>query len=158
MGNSDLTKSAANMSEKFSLKWNDFQENILRSFSNFRENEDLYDVTFVCDDLKQLSAHKLILSSGSEYFKSIFKQNKHSHPLLCLSDMTSSELEQVLDFIYFGEVSVFQEQLDRFLNVAMRFKLEGLLTDQKQFTLNETGNMLQGSPVKEENKMNMYQN
>ena len=148
------------MSEKFCLKWKDFQHNTSRSFSNLREEDNFHDVTIVCDDLKQLGALKAILSSGSEYFKSIFKQNKHSHShlLLCLSDISSYELEQVLDFLYLGEVNVFQEQLDRFLNISMRLKLEGLLKDQKQSTLNETGSMKQGTPFKEEIPMNVDQN
>ena len=140
------------MSEKFCLKWKDFPHNTSRSFSNLREEDNFHDVTIVCDDLKQLGAHKVILSSGSEYFKSIFNQNKHSHShlLLCLSDISSYELEQVLDFLYLGEVNVFQEQLHRFLNIGMRLKLEGLLKDQKHSTLNETGSMKQGTFFNEE--------
>ena len=65
------------MTEKFVLKWNDFQTNVAKSFSKLRKEEDLYDVTFVSDDPKQMSAHKVVLSSCSEYFKNILKHNKH---------------------------------------------------------------------------------
>ena len=41
--------------------------------------------------------------------------------------VTSSELQSVLDYIYQGEVQVYQEDLDRFLAVAERFQLEGLM-------------------------------
>ena len=69
------------MSEKFCLKWNDFHSNILKSFRELRNEEDFYDVTIVSDDQKQLSAHKVVLSASSEYFKNILKQNKHPNPL-----------------------------------------------------------------------------
>ena len=94
------------MSEKFSLKWNDFQTNVTKSFSKLRKEEDFYDVTLVSDDQKQISAHKLVLSSCSEYFKNILKHNKHQHPLLCLEGIDSQELNNVLDYIYYGEVQV----------------------------------------------------
>ena len=119
------------MGEKFSLKWNDFNSNVSKSFSLFRNEEYLQDVTLVTDDNQQVSAHKLVLSASSEYFKNIFQSNKHSHPLLCLGGISANDLEHILDFIYNGEVNIFQYNLDRFLEVAQRFKLEGLLGNQE---------------------------
>jgi len=115
------------MSEKLCLKWNDFQSNVSKSFSRLRNEDDYFDVTLVSDDRHQLSAHKLVLSSCSDYFKTILKQNKHSHPLLCLEGISSSELYNVLDYIYNGEVQICQEDLERFLEIASRFQLEGLI-------------------------------
>ena len=60
------------MSEKFSLKWNDFARNVSTSFSRLRQETRLYDVTLVSNDHLQVSAHKLVLSSCSEYFRTIF--------------------------------------------------------------------------------------
>ena len=34
-----------------------------------------------------------------------------------------------MDYIYNGEVQIFQEDLDKFLNIAQRLKLEGLISD-----------------------------
>ena len=55
--------------EKFSLKWNDFEPNVTRSFKKLRHEEDFSDVTLVGDDFKPISAHKVVLSSCSAYFK-----------------------------------------------------------------------------------------
>ena len=60
------------------------------------------------------------------------KNNKHSHPLLCLEGVTSAEVKNILDYIYNGEVNIYQEELDRFLEVAQRFKLEGLLSKKDE--------------------------
>ena len=114
------------MSEKFSLKWNDFQSNVTKSFSQLRKEEEFYDVTLVSDDQQQLSAHKVVLSTCSGYFKQVLRHNKHSHPLLCLEGINSMELNFVLDYIYQGEVQILQDQLERFLQIAQRFNLEGL--------------------------------
>ena len=114
------------MSEKFSLKWNDFQSNVTKRFSQLRNEEEFYDVTLVSDDQQQLSAHKVVLSTCSGYFKKVLKHNKHSHPLLCLEGINSMELNFVLDYIYQGEVQILQDQLERFLQIAQRFNLEGL--------------------------------
>ena len=123
------------MAEKFNLKWNDFHSNVVKSFRNIREDEDLYDVTFACDDQQQISAHKLILSSSSEYFKNIFKQNKNPHPLLCLLDVSSGEMKHILDYIYYGEVEIGKDDLDRFLNISRRLRIEGLSGDKENLEM-----------------------
>merc|ERR1712150_328819 len=128
------------MSEKFSLKWIDFQSNVSRTFSLLRSEEEFFDVSLVSDDQKMMSAHKLVLSASSPYFKHILTTNKHSHPLLCLDGVSSAELRCVLDYIYQGEVQIYQEQLDRFLVVAQRLQLEGLISqdDEQERKVNET--------------------
>ena len=115
------------MSEKFSLKWNDFSCNTSSYFSKLRNDEDFHDVTLVSDDQKQVPAHKVVLSSCSDYFRNILKNNKHPHPLLCLHGISSSELDQMLNYVYNGEVMIHQEELDRFLQTAQRFQLKGML-------------------------------
>ena len=117
------------MSEKFNLKWNDFVSNVSKSFGKLRTEDYLHDVTLVGDDHTQLSAHKLVLSAGSEYFKEIFTRNKHANTLLCLEGLSRQDLENIVDYMYNGEVHIFQEDLDRFLTIAQRLRLEGLLEE-----------------------------
>ena len=112
--------------EKFSLKWNDFTSNVQNSFKRLRTEEDFFDITLVGDDYKHVTAHKLVLSSCSEYFKGVFSNNKkylQSHALICLEGMNQSDLNNVLDYIYQGEVQIQQEELERFLGIALRLKL-----------------------------------
>ena len=115
------------MSEKFCLKWNDFHSNVSNSFGLFRNEDYLHDVTLVSDDHKQVSAHKLVLSASSDYFKNIFKQNSkpNAHPLLCLDGISADDLQNIMDYIYNGEVNIFQ--VNQIRSVAQRLKLEGLI-------------------------------
>ena len=121
------------MLEKFCLKWNDFNSNVSKSFSKLRNENEFFDVALVSDDLKLISAHKVVLSASSEYFKNILKQQKHPNPLLCLEGISSTELNDILDYVYHGEVNVNQEDLDRFLKIANRLKLEGLMSPGENY-------------------------
>ena len=116
------------MSKRFSLKWSDFQSVVSQSFSVLRQEADFYDVTLVIDDHTQISAHKLVLSASSDLFKSILRKNHLSHPLLYLSGVDSTSLGFVLDYIYQGEVEIYQNELDNFLEVAQKMKIDGLLS------------------------------
>ena len=121
-----IRREKVKMSEKFSLRWNDFQSNVSQSFEVLRKEGDLFDVTLVSDDEKQISAHKVVLSASSNFFKKILVKNSHSHPLLYLSGVNSHSLSLVLDYIYQGEVQIYQEDLNFFLDVAQNLKIEGL--------------------------------
>ena len=72
------------MSEKFNLKWNNFQSNITSAFSQLRTKTRFQDVTLVSDDQQQISAHRVVLTACSGYFNNVLSQNVHSHPFLCL--------------------------------------------------------------------------
>ena len=63
--------------DKFCLKWNDFQTTVSQSFGLLRKEKDFFDVTLVSDDQVQVSAHKLVLSACSSFFKTILKQNSN---------------------------------------------------------------------------------
>ena len=115
------------MSEKFSLKWNDYQTNWNKALNQLRTDADLADVTLISDDKVEFSAHRIVLSSCSNMFNFIFKRNKSSNPLLFLGGVNSINLRFILDYIYYGEVNIFQEQLDSFLESAQKLEIEGLI-------------------------------
>ena len=119
------------MSEKFCLKWNDFDSNVSKSFGLLRNEDYLHDVTLICDDHSQVSAHKLVLSACSEFFKAVFKNNKHQNPLICLEGISARELQDILDYMYNGEANIYQEGLENFLLIAQRFKIMGLLQNEE---------------------------
>ena len=122
------------MSEKFCLKWNDFNSNASKAFGILRNEDYLHDVTLACDDNYQVSAHKLVLSASSEYFKTLFMNNKKhgSTMLICLEGTESGDLNNILDYVYNGEVKIFQDDLDRFLAVAQRYKIQGLISQDSE--------------------------
>jgi len=116
--------------EKYCLRWNDFESNISTAFRELRDEKDFFDVTLACDD-NQVQAHKVILSACSPFFRSILRRNPHQHPLLYLRGVKYSELVNVLNFMYQGEVNVAQEELNDFLGVAEDLRVKGL-TQGKQ--------------------------
>ena len=114
------------MAEKINFQYESYQSIIAKNFKKIINEDEFYDVTLVSDDQIHFSAHKLVLSSTSSYFKNILKKTKHSHPLLCLDGIGSGDLKYVLQYIYNGEVNVDQEHIDRFLEISLKLQLEGL--------------------------------
>ena len=54
------------------LKWADFAANAEKSFERARCAQEFFDVTLVCED-SELEAHRLVISSGSEFFQNILR-------------------------------------------------------------------------------------
>jgi len=122
-------------SEKFCLRWNDFESNISSAFKELRDDKDFFDVTLACDD-EQLQAHKVILSACSPFFRNVLRRNPHQHPLLYLKGVKYTDLQSVLNFMYHGEVNVAQEELNSFLAVAEDLRVKGLTQNQGAATSN----------------------
>jgi len=116
-------------SEKFCLRWNDFESNISFAFRELRNDKDFFDVTLACDD-EQIQAHKVILSACSPFFRNVLRRNPHQHPLLYLKGVKYTDLQSVLNFMYHGEVNVAQEELNSFLAVAEDLRVKGLTQNQ----------------------------
>ena len=113
-------------SEKLCLKWNDFQENLNSAFGALRNDKEFSDVTLACEDGTQVESHKVILVSSSPFFMEILKRNKHPHPLIYMRGVKADDLVAIVDFLYFGETNVKQENLEAFLALAQELKLRGL--------------------------------
>ena len=126
-----MKKAEAKM-EKFDLKWNDFPSTVSQYFKCLREENDLYDVTLFSEDHKQFLTHKIVLTACSSFFKPILKTNVHSHPLIYLSGVDSTSLQLILDYIYEGQVQIYQEHLDIFLDVAQKLQVFGLLGEKTE--------------------------
>ena len=120
------------MSEKLCLKWNDFKENVMNAFENLREDNDFSDVTLACEDSQQVEAHKVIFASASTTFKTLLGRNKHSHPLIYMRGMKSSNLLAILDFLYCGEANMLQDDLDTLLAFAEELQLTGLMGNSEE--------------------------
>ncbi|KAG1655884.1 Protein bric-a-brac 2 [Nymphon striatum] len=109
--------------QQFCLKWNNYQGNLTTVFETLLKNECLVDVTLVCQG-SSVKAHKLVLSACSPFFEELFRNNPCKHPIIILKDMTSSDLETIVKFMYKGEVSISQASSNCIFNISLHLKID----------------------------------
>ncbi|CAH4004075.1 zinc finger and BTB domain-containing protein 14-like [Pieris brassicae] len=114
-----------NNAPQFSLRWNNYVSHVTEAFNILRFENDLVDVTLCCDGGK-IKAHKMLLSACSNYFKQIFKENPCQHPVIIFRNFKYEDLNAIINFMYHGEVNIFQEQLESFLITAELLEVKGL--------------------------------
>ena len=113
------------MEEKFRLSWKTYADHTKTMFGNIYESSELTDITLVCDDKKRLRAHKIILSSCSPAFREIIL-SEPTNSMIYLRGIQSEEMESVLQFMYLGEATFYQERMNDFLNVAKALEIKEL--------------------------------
>ena len=112
--------------ELLCLKWKDFEENMRNQFASLRESQDFTNVTLACEDGLQVEAHKLILAATSPFFQDLFRRNRHEYSMIYMRGVQSEDLVAIIDFLYYGEVNVHQDNLKTFLTLAEELRLKGL--------------------------------
>ncbi|XP_023021107.1 tramtrack isoform X1 [Leptinotarsa decemlineata] len=112
-------------SQRFCLRWNNHQSNLLSVFDQLFQDESFVDVTIAVEG-RLLKAHKMVLSACSPYFQALFMNHPDRHPIVILKDVPFNDMRCLLDFMYRGEVSVDQDRLSAFLRVAESLRIKGL--------------------------------
>lgn len=131
--------------DKFCLRWNDFEQNIIGAFRDLRTDRDFFDVSIVCKD-DTFQAHRVILAACSPVFREMIRHCSHHHPVLYLRGVRKLDLVALLDFMYHGETSLAEEELERFMETAEDLKIRGLtLNEEQQRRENERSRRVSGS-------------
>ena len=76
------------LNEQFNLSLHDFGTSSCNSFWELLTQTGFVSVTLVSEDLKQLKAHKVILSASSPVLRQILLQNPQQHPIIFLSSVS----------------------------------------------------------------------
>ena len=108
-------------------------------------------VTLACDDGSLTEANKVIISAGSPLFRDILKKSKHPSPFIYLKGISKANLDNVLDFLYNGQVNILQEDLNKFLETAQELQVKGLLSKQENI-----GSQTQTFETQYKNKITLH--
>ena len=120
------------MISKLILRYDHFNENTFTNFGDLRESKDFADVTLACEDGQQVEAHKVILAASSPFFQNLLKTNQHPHPLIFMRNVSFENLGAIIDYLYLGEASLLEENLESFLQIAEELALKGLARENRE--------------------------
>ena len=123
--------------DEFLLKWHDHHQSFFMLVEELVMREQLTDVTLACGgscetDQQLLSAHSLMLSVCSPYFRSLLSENRHKekHHIIHLHGVSSRHMQQLLLYMYRGEISISQEDLGPLIETAKCLQIKGLAMAQ----------------------------
>ena len=114
-------------SGRFSLSWNEFESGTTKTFNNLLLDTNFTNVTLVCEDDRQINAHKVILASCSPFFMRILLKNPHNNPLIYLKGVKYLDLQAIINFIYLGQAEIKEEHFQRFMDSAKDLEINGIV-------------------------------
>ena len=112
------------MEAKFNLTWHSYSDQLKVMMKEIMTSGDFADVTLICDDKKKIRAHKNILSACSSVLKDILQIENSS--VIYLKGVNFSEMQSIIEYIYLGETTAYQEQMNAILDVATSLEVKGL--------------------------------
>ena len=118
------------MESEVCVTWNEYQKKGKFIFRHLLESSEFADITLVSEDGQQFKGHKAILGSSCPFFEDLLRRKDHPHPLVHMFGVNSRELSALLNFLYKGESSILQEDLQAFIVLARKLNLTGLTKTQ----------------------------
>ena len=115
--------------EKYNLDWHTYSDHLREMLQEMMKSKELTDVTLVCDDKRQIKAHKIVLSACSSVFKSIITDLPQNSSVIYLRGIQHQEMESILEFMYLGVVTVYQDRMNEFLNIAKNLEIKEISKD-----------------------------
>ena len=113
------------------MTWDVFSENSCNTIRNLYTDTSFTDVTLLTEDDQQISAHKVVLASGSCFFRRILMKNFHKNPLIYLKGIKFSDLKSIVRFIYLGETEINRNEVESFIRTGKDLQINGLLESIK---------------------------
>merc|ERR1712096_9218 len=111
--------------ETFALRLNEFEDVIKSCWQELQRENDFCDITLACED-RQIKTHKFVISAFSPVLRSILKLHQNPHPLIYLRKIKYANLQNLITFMYQGEVDVSEDHLPSFLETAEDLRIRGL--------------------------------
>ena len=103
--------------DKMTLVWRDHSKYLQESLALLKRFNQSTDVTLICGDEEEIQAHKIVLSAGSQLFYSLL-DNVPTACVVYLPEVTFKDLSLIIEYLYFGETSVNQSDLNSILSLA----------------------------------------
>ena len=119
------------MSGQYSVVHNDFTETAVNTVNKLLTDDLFTDVTIACGGGEFIRAHKVILSSYSTTFKSLFLNIKQQNPMIYLKGVDLQDLRALVEFIYLGKTQIDQDRFERFIEIAQEFNVTGMAEDSE---------------------------
>ena len=112
--------------KKYSLTWHTYSDHLRSMIKELMTTDDFADVTLVTEDKKYIKGHKNILSLCSPAIREMLQKERNSNPIIFLRGINFQEMESIMQFIYLGEATFYEERTDEFLAVAKSLEIKGL--------------------------------
>ena len=137
--------------EQVNVTWQTYSSHLKEMMKNLLESSDAADVTLVCDDRTKYKAHKFVLKACSPVFKSIMTDLSQNESVIYLRGVQAQEMKPILQYLYLGQATVFENRVNEFLNVAESLEIIEIIEGMDYSVLESLEEIPEFSHISNEN-------
>ena len=89
-----------------------------------RNDPETTDITLICNDLKLVKGHKIVLNAFSPVLRKIIRNIPGPSSVLYLKGINSNDMNSVLDFMYYGKVTINKTMVSSFFELGKHLDIE----------------------------------
>jgi len=115
--------------EQFNLNWHAYNDHLKEMMQHLMQSNESTDVTLVCEDRTKFKAHKFVLNACSPVFQSIINDLPQKDPVVYLRGILASEMKPILQFMYLGQATFYQDRMNDFLIVSRSLEIKEICKD-----------------------------
>ena len=115
--------------EQFNLNWHTYNDHLKEMMKHLMQSNESTDITLVCEDRTKFKAHKFVLNACSPLFQSIINDLPQKDPVIYLRGVLAPEMKSILQFMYLGQATFYQDRMNDFLNVAKSLEIKEISKD-----------------------------
>ena len=83
-------------------------------------------MTLVSGDDQLISAHRIILSSSSDFFEKLVTKHVSANPAIFIKGIFYNILNSIIEFVYLGETTLANDCLEVFLEACNDLRIKGV--------------------------------
>ncbi|XP_014251194.1 zinc finger protein Xfin [Cimex lectularius] len=154
----------SHLAEKYQLKWHSHSTHLHSSVATLYRSDNFTDVNLVTCDGRSLSAHRFVLSACSSYLNRILHvssvgSSPSSNLVIVLPpEISYRTLVLLLQYMYSGEATVSNEQLNGVLRAGEILRIKGLCRHERKFVDNQETSRAESSSGDRSSVNNYYIN
>ena len=120
-----LSKVMTSRTEQLCLSWSDFPSATWEMLRTLLFQGVNADVTLVSDEGRPVRTHQFMLQSCSSFFQSLLT-SAQPNPIIYLTNIRLKEIQNLLRFMYLGQVFLEEGDLPLFMSAAEKLQIKGL--------------------------------
>ena len=114
--------------------WHTYIDHLKELLHQMKTDDAFTDVTLVSDDGRKIRAHKVVIGACSPTMKTLL--TKKDTNIIDLKGIAFEEIDSILQFIYLGEATLYEERMQEFLCVAQKLEIKELFKAETKCDMN----------------------
>ncbi|XP_069624948.1 GDNF-inducible zinc finger protein 1 [Ranitomeya imitator] len=108
---------------------------LMNEMHQLRIHGHLCDVTVIIEhqgSRVEFTGHKSVLAASSKYFKEVFMNESDGGGTIVLNEISTTDFSSFLEFVYTARIEVFEDQVQRMIDIADKLKCADLAETCRQ--------------------------